>query len=173
METQMAKKRVRVPVEKKDEIETRLAGGESLRSIARSFGTTYQALQYHRSLWGSAPLRASDVRGAAHPNWRGGSSIDKWGYRLLYTPERHKSHPYSYEHVLVAEKMIGRRLAKGEHVHHLNGVKLDNRPENLLVCTASEHRILHRQLEALAMELLQAGHIEYRNGRYGWARAAA
>lgn len=165
----MRKKRVSVPIEKLPEIEERLKNGESLRSIATSLGTTYQALQYQRSRHGYAKLRASDVRGEAHPNWKGGISIDKWGYRLVYAPQRVKAHPYTYEHILVAEEKIGRRLYKNEHVHHLNGKKLDNRPENLLVCTASEHRTLHRQLEELAMELLVQGKIVYRNKKYQWA----
>lgn len=47
-------------------------------------------------------------------------------------------------HRLVAEAMIGRKLRRGEVVHHKNGDTTDDRPENLEVMTRREHSRLHR-----------------------------
>lgn len=51
------------------------------------------------------------------------------------------------QHRRIMEEYLGRPLNPDEIVHHINGIKTDNRIENLQVMTWSEHSSMHRKEE--------------------------
>ncbi|MDM8357510.1 HNH endonuclease signature motif containing protein [Pandoraea communis] len=79
----------------------------------------------------------------------GRRTISSHGYVIV----RLGANARQYEHILVAEKALGRPLrnyGRGnpatEVVHHVNGDKRDNRPGNLLICSHEYHVSLHHRL---------------------------
>jgi len=81
--------------------------------------------------------------------WKGGRTIASNGYVLVRVGRDHHLadvRGYAYEHRIVAEQKIGRKLSKGEIVHHINGIKTDNRFENIeVVLGIAEHQFKHRR----------------------------
>lgn len=71
--------------------------------------------------------------GELNPNWKGGSIRHKKGYvmRRVSGHPRARTGNYVFEHILVMEAALGRHLQSDESVHHKNGVRDDNRIENL------------------------------------------
>jgi hypothetical protein len=72
-------------------------------------------------------------RGNKSPSWKGGRTLDRChGYVLIQKRGHPKSQGgYVREHVLVMEQFLGRYLTDDETVHHKNGVRFDNRLNNL------------------------------------------
>lgn len=68
--------------------------------------------------------------------------IDKRGYRILSKTVNGRRRAIR-EHRLVMEIHLGRELLPTELVHHINGVKDDNRIENLQLSAWDEHTVAH------------------------------
>lgn len=86
-------------------------------------------------------LTGHQVRGLKRGS---GRYLTSAGYVLLRMPD----HPnamkgYVLEHRWVMEQKLGRSLLSSEVVHHINGVKDDNRPENLHLWSQPEHASHH------------------------------
>ena len=113
---------------------------------------------------------ARSKRGARGTNWKGGRSFSG-----TYMRVRIAGQGYVYEHRAVASEAIGRPLTNADSVHHLNGCKTDNRPENLAVLAPGEHSRLHntgksRKLDRWSKEhdrCIQCGTTETRHAAKG------
>ena len=65
---------------------------------------------------------------------------------LAYKPAKpttYRKRNNRHEHRVVAEQMLGRPLHRGEIVHHIDGNKHNNSPDNLQVMTQADHLRLH------------------------------
>jgi hypothetical protein len=95
----------------------------------RSISETIQVSQKHG--------RCTYLTGPNHPHWQGvGRFTSPSGYVLVRDPTTNQ---YVREHRLVMERFLGRPLRRDEIVHHINGVKADNRIENLMVLSPNQH----------------------------------
>lgn len=93
-------------------------------------------------------------KGEANPSWKGGISTSH-GYPIIMRPDHPKANSRGYvrEHLLVWEEAHGKPLPDGWVIHHLNGIKTDNRPSNLLALPHKKHANLIPTLKQKIREL--------------------
>lgn len=96
------------------------------------------------SLMCSPCRKANPLVGEDCAGWKGGRTTDRHGYVLINVSPSHprvrKGHNYVSEHTWVMEQALGRYLLPGEEVHHINGIRDDNRIENLELWSTSHPR---------------------------------
>lgn len=120
----------------------------------------------------AAPSRASNrPKGDRHYHWGGGRTYHQEGYLYVVM----KDHPfashsggYVFEHRVIMETWMRNQvpnhpflvdvggvsyLRSRIEIHHINGVKRDNRPANLLACTPPAHRAIHSGVAPMSGEV--------------------
>lgn len=105
-------------------------------------------------------LRGHNQKGKNHHIWNGGI-YKKNGYAYVLK----KGHPkaikggYVRRSHLVAETILGKPLPSKAIVHHVSGIRNDDRPQNLVICENQKfHLLLHRREIALR----KCGHANWR-----------
>jgi hypothetical protein len=94
----------------------------------------------------------------AHKNANGVGNVTPNGYLRRMIDGRTK-----LEHTRVAERALGKPLPHGAVVHHVDGNRLNNDPENLVICPGSEyHHLIHQRMNALDA----CGHASWRKCRF-------
>jgi hypothetical protein len=107
----------------------------------------------------------SHRKGEHSSHWKGGRYVCSWGYVHIYAPGHPRANGYGYvrEHLLVAERALGRPIPKENQVHHVDGNGSNNAGSNLVICESNKyHQLLHVRTEALRL----SGHADWLRCKY-------
>ena len=112
-----------------------------------------------------APKHHKAARGNKHHSWQGGR-VNNGGYIMIYAPGHPRARHggiYVLEHILVWEQVHGKSLPEGWIIHHLNGIKNDNRPSNLVGLPNMKHYLVlqakAKRIQELEALLNHQGHL--------------
>lgn len=85
--------------------------------------------------------RVKPTKGSLNRHWKGGRVKDRKGYILIYMPSHHFKNNKNRirEHRYVYELYNKCSLLPWADCHHINGIKTDNKPENLVAFMHSKH----------------------------------
>lgn len=93
--------------------------------------------------YGKINGKIKDNLGEKHSKWKGGKTTHE-GYIIILTQSR--TNHYKQEHRIIMEQNLGRKLKSQEVVHHINGIRNDNRIDNLMLFANNEEHIKFHKL---------------------------
>lgn len=109
--------------------------------ICESCGVEFRPRPNNVGRFCSRSCLYAGTKGEKSPHYAGGRNVTADGYVKVQAhghPAAHGNGAYVSEHRLVMEARLGRYMLPGENVHHINGVKDDNRDENLELWTTKQ-----------------------------------
>jgi hypothetical protein len=130
----------------------------SQTDIAELCGICQQTVGYWMKKFGIAARERADQNtprflekarmaktGERNGGWKGGRLLSSQGYVMVQAKQHPRANRKGYvpEHRLVMESSLKRILSPSECVHHENGIRADNRLENLRIMSPSEHMSIH------------------------------
>jgi Mor family transcriptional regulator len=120
------------------QVTARYRTGEDLTAIAEELGLTRAAVRAKLRKAEVIPIAKQALRREEHGSWQGGRTVVEGYVYIKPTLEEQQfcapnTSGYVAEHRLVMGRHLGRRLLSAETVHHKNGIRDDNRLENLQI----------------------------------------
>ena len=98
-------------------------------------------------------------------SWRGGRTTCM-GYIAVKRPDHPRAHirtGYVLEHILIWEEAHNRLAPRGSLIHHINGIKTDNRPCNLVLLSPRGHNHEHQTLSQSQQQRIRELEVELEN----------
>jgi hypothetical protein len=114
-----------------------------------------------RRLYENDKKTLREIAALHNTTWKRVSKVLKADGIKMRNGHEARGHKRSRVYRTLAAQNIGRPLAKGEDVHHVNLDWKDNDPQNLVVVSRKKHSDLHKQLEAISATLFMAGLVTF------------
>jgi len=159
---------IKYPYQKKDWLYNQYINlRKSMKEIGKEVDRSYETIRFWLKKFDIPIRKYSELVGDLNPNWKGGrrKGSEYWHILRPNHPKATKT-GYILEHILVAEKKLGRPLKHEEVSHHINNDGYDNRPENIWIAPdQSAHQRAHGSLNKLINPLLEKGIITFNNDK--------